>query len=77
MTTKKKTSKKKTQAIRMASVEEMMAQGVPHEPEQNEVVTIRATRTFDQMVRGETAVVDPEETYWSDNIRGGNLEVIE
>lgn len=76
MTTKKKTPKKKTQAIRMASVDEMLAQGTPHEPEVHSV-TIRATRTFDQMVRGETAVVDPEETYWSDNIRGGNLEVIE
>lgn len=42
----------------------------------DDLVTVRATRNFNQMRRGDTEVVDPKGKYWSDNIASGNLEVI-
>lgn len=75
MTKAKTKTTRKAKPVKMGSVDDMLAQGTPVEiicP----VITIRATRTFDQMVRGETVVVDPTEKYWEDNIRGGNVEVI-
>lgn len=40
-------------------------------------VKVRATRNFNQMVRGETAIIDLNDKYWSDEIVAGNLEVVE
>jgi len=40
------------------------------------VVRVRAERNFDQMKFGQEAVVDLNDSYWSNHVRGGNVSVI-
>lgn len=41
------------------------------------LVTVRATRNFNQMKRGQVELVDPKEKFWTDNLVSGNLEVVD